>query len=277
MASSPNPTWLSARSDDGTELRIARWGDGDKDVLIVHGLAEHADRYGHVAAALVEAGWRVTLVELRGHGKSGGRRGHTRFWHRYVEDVQAAASSIGRPFVMLGHSMGGLVALDALREPITPRCTAVALSNPFLGTAFEPPRWKVVLGDVLTHVFPILPVPTDLDTTAISRDPEVVAAYESDPMVYGTITPRWGTEMQKAQDRVKAYAGQYDLPLLMMLGTGDRICDHKAGEAIADGWGSSADKQVYEGWYHELFNEVDKDRAIGDLVAWLDRLPASDG
>ena len=83
--------------------------------------------------------------------------------------------------------------------------------------------------------------------------------------------------MQKAQDRVKAYAGQYDLPLLMMLGTGDRICDHKSGEAIADGWGSSADKQVYEGWYHELFNEVDKDRAIGDLVAWLDRLPASDG
>lgn len=268
---SPSPTWLAARSDDGTPLRLARWGDDhDRDVLLVHGLAEHAGRYQHVAEALVDAGWRVTLVELRGHGESGGQRGHTRYWHRYVEDVQAAAGVVGRPFVLVAHSMGGLVSLDALREPITPACKAVALSNPQLGLAFVPPAWKVTLGRVLTHFFPILPIPSELDTAAISRDAEVVRAYEADPLVFSTITPRWYTEMKSAMERVNRAAGDYRIPLRMMVGTQDQIIDPAAGQAFAARWGGDATVEAYEGLYHELFNEPEKAEVLGGLVAWLD-------
>jgi alpha-beta hydrolase superfamily lysophospholipase len=265
------PTWLSARSDDGTPLRLARWGeDQERDILLVHGLAEHAGRYGHVAEALVAAGWRVTLVELRGHGKSGGRRGHTRFWHRYVEDVQAAAGVVGRPFALVAHSMGGLVSLDTLREPIAPECRAVALTNPQLGLAFEPPAWKVTLGRLLKTVVPILPIPSELDTAAISRDPAVVRAYEADPLVFSTITPRWFAEMEAALERVSAAAGDYRLPLRMMIGTDDQICDPKAGIAFAERWGGDAVTAVYDGLYHELFNEPEKETILSELTAWLD-------
>ena len=272
MSTSLQPTWLAARSDDATPLRLARWGNGDRDVLLVHGLAEHAGRYNHVATALVEAGWRVTLVELRGHGKSGGRRGHCGAWHRYVEDVQAAAGAIGRPFAILAHSMGGLVSLDALREPLTPPCRALALSNPLLGLAFEAPAWKVKMSTGLSRLLPWLPVPSGLDTAFLSHDAEVVRAYEADPMVFSSVTPRWFTESQAAMARVNGDPGRTQLPLRLMVSTGDKICDHKVALRLYEGWTADKTLAVYDDLYHEIFNEPQKDAILADLVAWLDKV-----
>jgi acylglycerol lipase len=266
---------LKATSDDGTALRLARWGDAKRDVLLVHGLAEHAGRYVHVADALVAAGWRVTFVELRGHGHSEGRRGHTKYWHRYVEDVQAAAATINRPFVTVAHSMGGLVALDALSEPIAPRCLALAVSNPLISVAAPQPAWKEKAARVLSKFLPWLPLPTDLDASLISHDPEVVRAYEADPLVFGNVTPRWATEMELAQARVLSNAPKATMPLLAMIGSDDRICSPEASAELAAAWGGPTQKQVYDGFYHELFNEVDKARVLADLVAWLDSLEIS--
>jgi acylglycerol lipase len=267
---SHSPTFLSARSDDGTKLRLARWGEADRDVLVVHGLAEHAGRYQHVADALVDAGWRVTLVELRGHGESEGKRGHCRFWHRYVEDVQAAAAVVNRPFVLLTHSMGGLVGLDALREPITPRCVGVACSNPFLGTTEPIPAWKEMAARILSRLAPTLSIPTDLDASLISHDAAVVRAYEADPLVFGTVTARWATEMELAQHRVLADASKQTLPLRMMIGTGDRICDPAKGLEVARSWAGPVDLVEYEGLYHEVFNEVERADIIAAMLLWFD-------
>lgn len=272
MSTPLQPTWLSARSDDATPLRLARWGDGDRDVLLVHGLAEHAGRYNHVATALVEGGWRVTLVELRGHGKSGGRRGHCVAWHRYVEDVQAAAGTIGKPFAILAHSMGGLVSLDALREPLTPPCRALALSNPLLGLAFEAPAWKVKMSTGLSRLLPWLPVPSGLDTTFLSHDAEVVRAYEADPLVFSSVTPRWFTESQAAMARVNGDPGRYALPMRLMVSTGDKICDHQAALRLYEGWTAEKTLEVYPDLYHEIFNEPEKATILADLVAWLDKV-----
>lgn len=269
--------FLKAKSDDGTHLRLARWGDGDRDVLIVHGLAEHAGRYTHVAEAMAAAGWRVTLVELRGHGESQGKPGHCRFWHRYVEDVQAAAAAVGRPFVLVAHSMGGLVAFDTLREPITPRCVAVAASNPFLGLTEAIPAWKDMAARVASKLTPTLSIPTDLDSSHLSHDEDVIRAYEADPLVFGTVTARWATEMEKAQQRVMADAPEGTLPLRMMIGTGDRICDPAAGRRLARDWGGTVEEVVYDGLYHELFNEVERQSIIADLITWMDGIWSEHG
>ena len=159
--------YLKTHSDDGTELRLARWGTGDHDILIIPGLAEHSGRYEHVAATLNAAGWRVTLLELRGHGKSGGRRGHVRYWHKYIEDVQAAAGAIGKPFVILAHSMGGLVAVSTLLEPLTPNPIAVALSNPLLGVAIEGPVWKIKAAKLLSRIIPSWPLDNEVDANLL--------------------------------------------------------------------------------------------------------------
>jgi alpha-beta hydrolase superfamily lysophospholipase len=263
---------LSADSDDGTRLRFLRWGDGSRDVLLVHGLAEHAGRYEHVAQRLVDAGYRVTMVELRGHGESEGQRGHTRAWHRYVEDLQLGGSLIRRPLAIVAHSMGGLVTLDALREPFTPDVVGVALSNPLVRPTTTLSDLRVRAVHALSKYLPFLPIPTELDTALLSRDRDVVLAYEADPAVYPTVTVRWATEMMAATERIAEEPPKLEVPLRLMLGTADGICDPAASKEMATRWCGPTEVLAYEGAYHELFNEPDKAVILDGLVEWLDTL-----
>lgn len=260
---------LDLYSADRTRLTGWRWDPPEVrgDVLLVHGLAEHLGRYGHVVRALNAAGYRVTGVELRGHGSSDGRRGHVDTWAQYVEDLRAAAAAIGGPHAILAHSMGGLVALDHLREG---SAWAAVVTAPLLGVAVRPPRWKVAAANVLSRWLPRLPMSNELDTRDISTDPEVVRAYEADPLVYGTVTPRWFTEMNAARERVLAHAERYEVPLLAAWGTGDRITSGAAIEAFASRYGGPVETRPYEGLFHEILNEPDKEAILDGIVTWLD-------
>jgi alpha-beta hydrolase superfamily lysophospholipase len=257
-------------AEDGTRLRIGQQGEGTNHILIVPGLAEHLGRYGHVVDALDTAGWNVSIVELRGHGESAGKRGHVTRWQEYIWDVSAAAATIGGPLVLLGHSMGGLVALDAAIHGIGPEIRALALSDPNVEVAVVAPKIKVAAAKALSRLFPTLSLSNELDVGMISRDPAVVAAYEADSLVYSSITPRWFTEMVASQKRVVGHGSRYTLPLLMMLGEGDLICDWKASEALAQQWGGTATIKRYPGLYHEIFNEPEKETVLADLTAWLE-------
>lgn len=261
---------IALRSADGTEIAAVRWtpaGEVRGDVLLVHGLAEHMGRYGHVAKALTDAGYRVLGVELRGHGHSGGKRGHVDNWERYVDDLRAAANAIGGPHAIVAHSMGGLVTLDHLRDG---DAWAVFTSAPLLEAAVPAPAWKIGAAKVLTKLLPKLSMGNEIPTSWICTDPAVVAAYDADPLVYGTVTPRWYTEMLGAQGRVKGSAAAYDVPLFAAWGTGDKIVSGPAIDAFAGRWGGPKQTHAYDGLFHEILNEPVKGTILAEVVAFLD-------
>jgi lysophospholipase len=271
---------LKLTSADGTALNARAWQPAAEapargQVLLVHGLAEHLDRYDHVARALTEAGWRVLGVELRGHGDSAGKRGHVAAWRAYVQDVEAALARAAAPCWLLGHSMGGLVALDLALSRVEagggdPPLLGLVLSNPLLGVAVVAPRWKTALAGLLSKLLPRLSLSNEVDPELISRDPRVVRAYRDDPRVFSTITPRWFSEMLAAIERVNGAAGRYDLPLLMLTSDHDGLCNTAAARAFLSRYGGQAQERRYPELYHELFNEPEKEQVLAEMLAWLE-------
>ncbi len=243
-------------------------------LLLVHGYAEHRGRYAALVAELEEHGIECHLFDLRGHGQSDGVRAHVQRFGEYVDDVHRVAAKIprGLPLFLLGHSLGGLIALSYVRaHPET--FDAIAVSSPYLGPAFPVPKPQALLASVATFVAPAMAFDSPLDAKWISRDAAVVAAYESDPQVLRVTTPRWYTEVTAAQAELLAHAHEIRTPALLLAGDSDRIADHTLALALFDRLGTS-DKQVrmHRGLYHEIFNELGaaREEVIRDLLAWLE-------
>ncbi len=251
-------------------------------VLILHGFAEHGGRYNHVIEALLPRGFSVMTYDHRGHGHSGGRRVFVERFGEYVADAEVALELAVRrmpqPLYVLGHSMGGVVALLlAAKRP--PTVKGWILSNPALHAAVAIPAWKVALARGASRALPGLSVPSGIPPEHISRDADEVRKYGDDQLNSKSATARWYTEFTSAQDEVlrdpQLLAG---LPLLALIGEGDLIIDPKVSlQFLGALAGPSVEVQRYPGLYHELFNEIAEDRAkvFKDLVHWLQTRPAA--
>ncbi len=261
--------WRTA--PDGFQLRVVRWGSPDApEVLLMHGLAEHAARYRHVAEAFVARGWSVRVAELRGHGKSHGRRGHVDAWQQYVDDVVAVRADMAPDSPVVAHSMGGLVALEALRVGAI-RPGRLALSNPLLALAFTPAGWKTATAGVLSRLLPTVPIANEVDPAWLSRDESVGRDYLADPLVFHAVTPRWFVEMLAAAERVRSAA--VSVPIAMFLGDDDRVNSMPVNRAFAETRGAPV--TVYPGMRHELFNEIGREQVIADVAGWLEGAAAA--
>ncbi len=260
---------LQLTSRDGTSIRAGRWdpeAECRANVLLIHGLAEHLGRYQTIGQLLSQAGFRVTGLELRGHGQSAGKRGFVRSWSDYVDDARAAAQTIEGPYFILAHSMGGLVALDHLRTASS--VLGLVGIAPLLGVAVEAPGWKILAAKLLSWVLPSLPMANELDSKTLCTDPAVVAAYEQDPLIFSVITPRWYTEMLKAIARVRGHAAQYQVPFLALWGSGDVIVSQAAIEEFTEAYGGAVEKRGYDGLLHEILNEPSGEAIVAEIVAW---------
>ncbi len=280
-------------SSDGTRL-FARWtgpasaspGQSPRaSIVIVHGYGEHSGRYEHVAKRLAAAGFAVLLFDYRGHGHAAGPRGHCDRFEEYFGDLasacdQARARSPEAPLVLVGHSHGGLIVLRALAEPGRRPAGVVAatVSSPFLGLAIKVPALKVAAARLASKIHPKLALPNGIAAADISRDVEVITAYMSDPLNHHVATARWFTEAQAAQAYVAEHADRITIPMLWQIGGADRIADPEAAKRAAARAGGDKQVIVYDGLYHEIFNELAADRArvLDDLVGWLEkRFPAA--
>ena len=229
-------------------------------VGIVHGYAEHGARYAHVMDALAERGIGAVSLDLRGHGRAKGARGHCTRFEEYLDDAAELARLVadraqGAPSFLMGHSFGGLVAaLSVLESPRSWR--GLALSSPYFGLALQVPGVKIALGRVASRFAPRLALPTGLKGSDVTRDEAKARAYDADPLVFKTATARWFTETQVAQGKALARAKSLSMPLYVLFGGADRVAKLEDGKRFYDSAGS-VDKTWDErpGHYHEVFNE----------------------
>ncbi len=275
---------LSAR--DG--LRLHRWhwpasAPARGTVQLVHGLGEHMNRYPHVIAALNAAGWHVAAHDHRGHGASPGPRGDIPHAHALLEDVAAVADATRArwpgPHVLLGHSLGGLVAARFVAEALQPQPAAwsrpfdaLVMSSPALDPGMNPSQ-KLLLA-LLGPLAPHLALGNGLNPEWISRDRNVVEAYRRDRLVHDRVTPLMVRFIVDAGREVAAAAPRWRVPTLLMWGGADR-CVAPAGSAR---FAAAAPAEVltarhYEKLSHEIFNEPEKAGVIARLTAWLERFP----
>ncbi|MFX1758668.1 MULTISPECIES: alpha/beta hydrolase [Rhodococcus] len=243
-------------------------------LILSHGLGEHARRYDHVVERLTDLGLVVYSPDHRGHGRSGGKRVHAREMREFTEDLDtlidlALHEHPGLPVFMLGHSMGGAIAL-AYALDHQDRLTALLLSGPAVIVTSGTPKPVVEIGKLIGRFLPGVPV-QKLDSTAVSRDPAVVAAYDADPLVHHGLVPAGLARVlvlneQSLEQRLPSLT----LPLLVMHGTEDTLADPAGAQLIADRAGSEdLTLKLYDGLFHEIFNEPEKDRVLDDLTAWL--------
>lgn len=264
---------------DGLALSTYRWnppGDapaGRPTVLLAHGYAEHARRYAPLAGTLTRAGYPVVAVDHRGHGASEGPRADVAAFERYVDDfatfAREARPGAGRQ-VALGHSMGGAIAaLYAARRP--DGLDALVLSSPYLRNAVAVPSWLEGVARMLARLAPTAPV-RRLDAGALSRLPKEVEAYRSDPLVHsGPVKARMARELLDGGRAALAAASAIEVPVRIVHGGADRIADPAGAREMAERLGDRAEATIYDGGYHELLNDRDRERVAADLVAWLER------
>ncbi len=264
-------------SSDGLSLFSRSWlpdGSPLAALAIVHGLGEHSERYNHVGAYFAERGYAVFAVDLRGHGRSPGKRGHINHFDEYLNDAQALVNyahsqAPTRPLFLLGHSMGGLIALTyAIKYP--QELAAVIASGPGLRARMKVPAWKTTLGNIMSGVFPSLSMPNGIDPNHISHDPEIVSAYISDPLNHNKVTARWYTEFTKAGEWALQNANKLSIPALILQGGDDPIVDPSGAKAFFDGIRHNNKKHIeYPGLYHEILNEPEKLQVMDDISGQL--------
>ena len=267
----------SFQSGSGANIFYRCWATAEPRavLLLAHGLAEHSGRYGDFASYLADAGIATYALDFPGHGRSDGKRGHIRDFQEYAEALGALLSLAREahpdiPFVLFGHSMGGLIAADFLLQHQSEFVAAI-LTGAAIQSPQQPSSIVLFINRVIASVMPRLGV-LRMDASGISRDPQVISDYENDPLVYrGKATAGLVTALFSAMKRVVENATSIRLPMLIMHGSVDSLTAVEGSKLLHDSI-SSEDKKIviYDGLYHEILNEPERKNVMEDILRWLE-------
>ncbi|GAB3767699.1 alpha/beta hydrolase [Ramlibacter monticola] len=274
----PESTLTTYTASDGENLAVQDWhlSYGVRPralVLLVHGLGEHAGRYDGLARLLSHWGFLVRGYDHYGHGQSGGTRGALPQPHRLLDDLadlveSTRSRSPGLPLVLLGHSLGGLVAAGLVARGIAP-VDGLVLSSPALAPRLNPLQ-KLLLA-VVPRVAPDLTVGNGLDPRYLSHDPEVVQAYRDDPLVHDRISGRLARFIADEGALVRSCAPRWSVPTLLLFAGDDHMVDPKGSKVFAKAAPRNmVGAHCFAGAYHEVFNEAGAQPVFSHLQQWLD-------
>lgn len=243
-------------------------------VCLVHGLGEHTSRYAHVAEAFGRQGFVLFGADLRGHGRSGGARGHISSIEDFMQDIdvaleQARARYPGLPIILYGHSLGGIQVLyyGLTRKPDV---KGVIATSSGLHTALEQQHVKVMMAKVLGSLMPNTAIASGLDPKSISRDEKVVQDYINDPLVHDKISFSFGKVMVGVTTWTLAHAGEFSLPLLLLHGKADMLAFPSSSIEFAAPLKEKCTLVLWDEAYHELHNEPEKNEVFKTMTLWMD-------
>lgn len=265
-------------SENGEQIYYQSWSPLDEPravLLLVHGLAEHSGRYEEFAEFFTDARFAVYTLDQPGHGRSGGMRGHiekfaefTNATNQCLEIIKDAHSGI--PRILVGHSMGGLIAASLLIS-IQSEFVAAVLTGPAIRSPQQPSRFAMLINRIISTLLPKFGV-LQLDSSAVSRDPEEVRKYDNDPLVFrGKVTARLAAELFSEMQNVLETAATIRLPTLILHGGSDSLTDVDGSKILHERISSGEKKiKIYDGLYHEIFNEPERVAVMTDMRDWLD-------
>ncbi len=236
-------------------------------IVLIHGIAEHSGRYEHVGDAFADGGFMVRSFDLIGAGASGGPRWDIDDWSTYHDQIQRHvewARTKNVPVVLMGHSMGGNLALGyALSE--RPHLDLLILSTPAIDAKAA---WQKVAVPVLARIAPRISIATPVNTEELSSDPGVGEAYLADPLVILKATPRFGNQFLKSMKELQASFGDLDVPTLVTHGGSDSLVPPQVSAPLADL--DCVTRKLYPGLRHETMNEPEGPQVIADMISWLE-------
>lgn len=247
-------------------------------VCLVHGLGEHSGRYVHVAETLTQAGFILLAADLRGHGKSGGPRGHAPSSQAFLDDIDLLLREAHQryqdlPVFLYGHSLGGLLTLFYVLKR-KPQLAGVVATSPGLRTPLREQRLKVALAQAMGSILPAFSMPTGLQASQLAHEPAVEQAYKTDPLVHDRATFAMAKDTFQATDWTMEHAAEFSLPLLLMQGSADQIVYPHGAQEFAGRVKGDCTFKMWEGLAHETHNEPEKEQVLAYMVAWLEsKLP----
>lgn len=262
---------------DNLELYYQSWRpdvEPKATLIIVHGLGEHGGRYMNLVSPLIADGYVVYAFDNRGHGRSPGKQAYVNSFDEFMQDVAVFQKLVigeegERPLFIFGHSLGGLITLYTVLHDSTGYNGAI-ISAPALDTGGVS-ALLIAASKILSRVKPDLNVATGLDVTGISRDPDVVKAYQNDPLVHGVGTPRLAVEIPAAIKWCEENVTNLQIPVFMIHGTDDRLTSPVSSRTFFDKLTASDKTYInYDGGYHESLNDIHHQQVAADIQNWLD-------
>ena len=270
------PTHRTIKSHDGIELVLYGWPWPNypvANVMLLHGLGEHCGRYCAVAKRLCQAGFAVYGFDMRGHGLSGGRRGDAQSFLTLADDVEFIFDVLSpvsplRPWLVLGHSLGGTLTLYfATRNKKL--ADAYVVLSPFLLPSKHLPLWKTISAKYLRWLIPTLSVNNGVASSFLSRDKMEVDLYISDPLVHDRISVRLGASVQEWGARIFQQATRLGAPVFMLQGASDQITPHETAVRFS---GRLSGQLIFVIWphaYHELLHDYEKNEVMERIASWM--------
>jgi|GEM_PF-4814874 len=261
---------LKTTSADGTTIQLYRWNESGKiNLFLVHGYASHAQRLNRFAESLAELGYRVTALDLRGHGQSMGARGEIDLWLRYTEDILAAIASIRAPFFAIAQGSGALSFLSTMQESITPKLQGVILANPLIGTIQKSSLVKTLLLRFLPRLPLSLKKQQGFRWDQLSFDHSINESYKNDPSCFSDTSIRFLNLMFAAQAHVRAYAQLYHYPLLMLISANDSIADPEITKDFYQQYAGRKQQKEFLRSAHLLLEDQEYLQAIDEIHTWI--------
>lgn len=263
-------------SFDGTKLfyRASNAKKGAIPVVLTHGFAEHSGRYSEIMQELMSHGYAPFAFDLRGHGRSDGKRGYINNFSDYVQDLKAAVETARERYkadkvILLAHSMGGLIAPNyAVLEP--DRVLGLVLSSPLVGINVEVKGWKKALGLLMSKCWPSFAMANQIDSNLLTHDKAKAQAYSADPLIFQHVRAKWFVEILKTTANSVEVSRRLQHPFLLQVADDDHIVSYpKSCEWYEANTSPDKNLIVYKGFFHEIFNEVERAKPISDFLSFM--------